>query len=406
MKLLIPSIAIASLLMTSCSTTESFVNDDIYSVRPSELPIGESLTDETSYASFKSRKLGQTNDRMTYADEMAMRNRENCLEQWNWYEGCGCTYREWAMYSRYSNNNRFSMNRRIYWNHRSMGYGFAMSNMYPYGISYGMYSGNMYPYYHNPYIIMDPWYGGYGYGYGSSWHYPSYGYNPYSPYGYYGYGYGGYGYGGNMNGWGNSSNHSGVSSNVIRGPRGTSTGYSNPSGRAVSHDKVQVGKVNTPTSAKGNLSSTRAASTVKKPIDGTSVMSRVNTPTYSRDNVNGNLTPTTSSRPNVERASSAPSRSSSNPTVSSAPARNNSEFQRTYPSRTASPSGNMRPESETGRSNTISTPQRTSTPNNGSYSSPSRGSSNSGMGSSSSGSSSGGGRSGASSSSSSGTGRR
>ena len=57
MKFLIPSLAVTGLLITSCATTESFVNDDVYSVKPSELPIGESTSDETSYASFKSRKL-------------------------------------------------------------------------------------------------------------------------------------------------------------------------------------------------------------------------------------------------------------------------------------------------------------------------------------------------------------
>lgn len=79
MKFLIPSLAVTGLLITSCATTESFVNDDVYSVRPSELPIGESTSDETSYASFKSRKTGNTNDRMTYADEVALANRQNCL---------------------------------------------------------------------------------------------------------------------------------------------------------------------------------------------------------------------------------------------------------------------------------------------------------------------------------------
>lgn len=237
MKYLVPSLAIFGLIVTSCATTKSFDTDDVYSVRPSELPIGESTADEVSYASYKTRKEGKANDRMTYSDDRALVNRQNCLDQWRWYNGCGCSYSEWSRFSIYSpyNQSRYRFG-------SSIGYSNGMSGAH--GMSFGMSYGYTNPYYrypsyggvygynpyggygYNPYDGYGP-YGGYGYGYGYSPYgnygpYGVYGYSPYgyNPYGNYGYNPYGYGYGGNTNGWSNS--HS-SSSNVIRQHRGSSS---------------------------------------------------------------------------------------------------------------------------------------------------------------------------------------
>lgn len=416
MKFLIPSIVITGLFLSSCATSESFVNDDIYSVRPSELPIGESTADETSYASFKTRKEGQANDRMTYSDEMAMRNRQNCLEQYRWYDGCGCSYTEWLRSSRYSPQNNF--NRGMFWGNSGFGMGFAYGNFRPYSYysafypynSFGGYhpylgywgysSMNMYPYHHSPYMWNDPYFG-YGMGFG----YPFYGGGMY---GYYGYGLGGYGYGGNMNGWSNSGHNNGISSNVIRGPRGTTTsGHYNPAGRATANPaQVLMIKTNNvsrtaPTNARTN--------TVVKEVENRDVISRPTSPTATRGtspNSGRVATSPSTTRSDVNRGTTydvnrrpVEGQRVTTPTNS----RVNSDYQRSYPSR----------ENSSPNRGTVGTQSRTSTPSSGGFersssptqsrgtniSSPSRGSS--GMGSSPSG----GGRTGGSSGSNSG-GRR
>lgn len=420
MKFLIPSIVITGLFLTSCATSESFVNDDIYSVRPSELPIGESTADETSYASFKSRKQGDANDRMTYSDEMAMRNRQNCLDQYRWYDGCGCSYTEWLRSSRYSPQS--NMHNWLYSGRPQFGLSFAYGNFRPYSYygsfypynSFGGYhpyvgywgynSMYMYPYHHSPHMWYDPYFG-YGMGFG----YPSF-YGG-GMYGYYGYGFGGYGYGGNMNGWSNSGHNSGVSSNVIRGPRGTTTsGHYNPTGRAAANpSQVLMMQNNTsrtaPTSTRSN--------TVVKEVGNRDVISRTTSPTTNRTtNSERTVTTPSTTRSNVDRGTTYERERSTRPiegqrVTSPTNSRGNSDYQRSYPSRE-----NNTPNS---RGN-VGTPGRTNTPSSGGFersssptqsrgtsvgSSPSRGSS--GMGSSSS--PSGGSRSGGSSGSNSG-GRR
>ncbi|HLU88011.1 MAG TPA: hypothetical protein VKZ44_09675 [Taishania sp.] len=290
MKFTIPSLAIISIIVSSCATTDSFVTDDVYSVKPSELPIGESLTDETSYASFKTRKLGNTDDRLTYADELAMNQRQNCLNQWRWTANCGCSYNDWYNNSPHSpGNSMFGPRMRWapmigmyyspYYSSFSYGYGF--------GYGYGMPPYYGHPYYgygYNPYGMG---YGGYGMGYGGfGYGSPYYGYNnPYYGYGYgypygnYGYGYGGYGYGGNSNGWSNSGGTIG-STNTIRKARGTVSGYSNPNGRAQNPSKAGITTVNTPVEKVG--ATTNASRIETKPVERGSVISREST--YTREN--------------------------------------------------------------------------------------------------------------------------
>lgn len=420
MKFLIPSVVITGLFLTSCATSESFVNDDVYSVRPSELPIGESTADETSYASFKTRKQGNVNDRMTYSDEMALRNRQNCLNQYRWYDGCGCSYSEWQRSSRYSPQNYLS--RGTFWVSPYMGMGFSYGNFppyspyssyyngfYPYNSfggynPYGGYWGSSnYPYYYYPTMWNDPYYG-HGMGFG----YPFYGGTNGYPYGYYGYGYSGYGYGGNMNGWSNAGSNSGASSNVIRGPRGTtSSGHYNPAGRAAANP-AQVKMIQTSPNPSPNRTaptSTRSNSVVKE-VGNREVISRTATPTTSR----GTSHTPSETRNNVDRNTTYERGTRSVDGQRTAPtnSRANSDYERSYPSR----------EGNSQSRGTVGTPSRTTTPSNGgiersSSPSPSRGTSvgsspsrgTSGVGSSSSSGSSGG-RSGSSSGSNSSGGRR
>ncbi|MEZ4889759.1 MAG: hypothetical protein R2779_04095 [Crocinitomicaceae bacterium] len=346
MKYFIPSVAILSLIFTSCSTTKYFDTDDIYSVRTSELPVGESTADETSYAAFKARKEGKTNDRMTYADEMALINRQNCLEQWRWTSDCGCSYSEWSRYSRFSPYNRYGVMGR---NH------YMFSNMYPYasyfpGFSMGMgyYYGHLY---HQPTFNSSSW--GY-YGWGHNMYSPYYNmydpyynmyagvgnyyghYNPYGFGGYYGMGgyytLGGYGYGGNSNGWSNG-NYS--TSNVIRGHRGTGSGYYNPTGRTYSTGTLKsieaTGKVVAPsTNSAGKPTGRPSTSTVVREVSNSDIVrpSRGNVGTVENSRVVlpsrtvGNATTT---RPNT-----AVSRPTSTP-----------EYGRTYPNRTTAPSNSI-----------------------------------------------------------------
>lgn len=436
MKLLIPSIVFVALISASCATTQSFVNDDVYSVRPSELPIGESTADEVSYASFKSRKQGNTNDRMTYADEVALQNRQNCLNQWRWYDGCGCSYSEWLNYSRHSPRNNMSYS--MYWGSPSSmffygspypymgGYHYAVGPwgynyyMYPYNRPYGWYGSGM-GFGVGGYYSYD-YYGGYGHGIFFNY---GYGFGGY-PYGYYGYGYSGYGYGGNMNGWMNNGNSAHKPSNVYRGPRGTtSSGYHNPTGRAATPvNKVQMGRVDTPgakggrvpaaTATAGRTPATQNPETttpgrkiVSREIPNREVVSKTSgysratapidkgsVPNVTPSRTTGNTQPTGVQRRAVPSATTAPQ--------SPQPGRVNKsvDFQGNYPSRTTTPNTNTRGNNGATRMNSgISRPsggfERSSLPSgSGSISTPSRGSS-SGMGSSSSGSSRSGGSTGA-----------
>lgn len=195
-------LGVISLVMTSCATSEYYMADDAYVVKPSDLPVGESTADETSYAAFKKRKGGETNEQLTYQDNWHALNNRRCLSEPIWYDGCGCSFSYWSAYSPYSSMSRVNGPGYSNWWHSSM--------------------------YYNPYMVWGP--NGYnafviGMNYYTSPYYPYYGYNPgmsygwgYNPYGYY-YGGGGYGYGGSH------------AQNVHYGPRGSVAGYSNPTGR-------------------------------------------------------------------------------------------------------------------------------------------------------------------------------
>ncbi len=368
MKTIFPTFIITSLVLVSCATSNSIVHDDIYSVKASELPIGESTADEVSYASFKSRKQGNVNDRMTYSDEVALVNRQNCLDQWRWFDGCGCSYNEWLRSSIHSPHNRMNSFSRM---------GFMITNHHPNYTTFGSYhpsigywgysSFNMYPYMSSSYMMYNQWYGNgmyYPYGGGMGYGHGGFGMG-FSPYGYgmgylpYGYG-AGYGYGGNMNGWSNTGNQSSVN-NTIRGPRGTSaSGTYNPSGRTYSSATVKSGKIN----SSGNLAPnhTRANSTVRE-VAPRDVLSRTNANSPNRtidnssrvvesnrtlDNSRMNTTSNSSSTRTSERMNeNSNSRATTN--------RASSNYEGNYPSRNStSPSSNVRMNTNVNRTNTNS----------------------------------------------------
>lgn len=170
------------------------VDDDVYIVKNSELPVGESLTDETSYSTYQYRKNSDMVSDDYYFDDRNYLYTNNCYDNFYWNRGCGCSYYAWNMY----NAPYYSP------------YGFGTPSLY-YGHGFYNAFGN---YVYDPFsgmYLYNPYYDPYGY-YGSI-------YNPY----YYGsgYNYGGpYGY-----------NQPTVNYNHHSGPRGSLSGFSNTSGR-------------------------------------------------------------------------------------------------------------------------------------------------------------------------------
>lgn len=247
---------IGLLVLSGCGTSANFMADDVYMVRPSKLPIGESSADETSYAAFLNRKEGENRDQQIYADDRNFNESRRCLREPYWYDGCGCSLEYWSFYSPYSGRNRTTAFNPYY----GMGYHNMMfSSNFPYA----------YPYYgsgfgfYNSMMLMNPGYGGY---YGMGWG-TSYGYNPYgfgSGYGYYGYSNWGYGYGGN-GGHNNSTFSSGITHS---GPRGSASGYANPNGRATSGQPLKIGSIPANNGHQGSTSVKPTRSV--KPVESTS----------------------------------------------------------------------------------------------------------------------------------------
>lgn len=193
-------------LLSSCSSIYNgnlSGGDDLYSVKETAVPLGESINDDLSYASYK------------YQKQQANRNSntaQNTVYSNNYAD----------FYSPYANNYYGGMG------FRHPMFSFGLSN-------YGYYSCYGYPSYlsygYNPYYGWGTYpYSSFGYGYGHS----PYGYNPYgyNPYGYnpYGYGYYGNGYYGNNyygnNYYGNSSNNNW--NNNSSGNTSTGIHYSGP----------------------------------------------------------------------------------------------------------------------------------------------------------------------------------
>ena len=206
---------VLSLLIASCYSPKLLVDDDVYVLKSNELPVGESLNDETSYSTFKNKQNAGMVSSNYYNNLDELSYYPLCRNASFFYIGCGCSF---YTYSLFCGNRPFNQ--------------FAYS-----------------PNFYSPYAPFgyDPFYSSMGY-------YNPYGYNPY---GGFGYGYGNYG---------NTSYNPGTVTtnyNHHSGPRGTSAGFGNPSGRP-----------------QGNtVKSTFASTPTNKPIHQTIVSNRKIDPT-------------------------------------------------------------------------------------------------------------------------------
>lgn len=182
------ALSISSLLFTSCYSPKLLVDDDVYVLKSNELPIGESLNDETSYSTFKNRQNSDMVSSNYYNNIDDLNYYPLCRNSSNFFIGCGCSFYAYSHFYGYRSYNQFGNSSMFYNPYSPFGY--------------------------------DPFYNSMGY-------YNPYGYNPYGydPYGFYGSGYGNYG--------NTSYNQGNVTTNYNHhsGPRGSMSGIGNPSGR-------------------------------------------------------------------------------------------------------------------------------------------------------------------------------
>lgn len=190
-----------SLMVSSCYTTRPLIDDDVYIVKNSSLPVGESLNDETSYNAYKYRQ-----DRNMVSDDYYLNDRYY-LYNMNYnalYYDCGCRHNYYGIYNGYGSSMWCDS-----WYYYDIGLNYAFGR-YAFDPISGMYI-------YNPY---------------------------YDPYGYYGsnYGYMGlwnsYPYLGQGSYYGNTYTPN-VIQNYHSGPRGGLSGFSDPSRR---NDPISVKK--------------------------------------------------------------------------------------------------------------------------------------------------------------------
>lgn len=183
------------LLLTSCYSSKMLVDDDVYVLKNNALPVGESLTDETAYSTFKHRKNKNKESKNYYHEDRNYLYANNC----NYYSydpfGCGCSFYAYNVYGNYYNP-----------------YGYGRPSLY-YGHGFYNAFGN---------YVYDPFTGSYFY---NPYYFDPYGYYPGSPYG--SYYTGNYGYGQNPP----TFNTPEIHSNQHSGPRGSISGFGNPAGR-------------------------------------------------------------------------------------------------------------------------------------------------------------------------------
>ena len=189
-------ILFAGILAVSCTTTRPINDDNVYMMKTSALPVGENLTDETSYATYKHRKETD-NPTAGYYDPLAQsalqrdpRANNNSLFYMGLYQG--------------NYNGLWGMHRNgAYFGPGLPGatgvWAFLFFNSYP--TSYGMYGNNGWNNYYNGGI--NNYYGIYGNN-GSNVCYFN-----------------------NLYSFGNSGNTyiSRPNANYVSGPRGTTSGY-------------------------------------------------------------------------------------------------------------------------------------------------------------------------------------
>lgn len=248
-------ILFTGIFAVSCTTTRPINDDNVYIMKTSALPVGENLTDETSYATYKHR---QETDNPTagYIDPKAQstldrdpRANNNSMFYAGLYQGSYNAF--WGM-------------------HRSgFFYGPGLPRLvcawnYGYNNTYPMYY-SMYGYnnWNNNYYGISNYYGNSGF-YENSGFYGNTGL--YSPNSYYSNNF----Y--NSENW-NNANISRPSGNYVSGPRVTSSGYYSGNNRGgAAQLKSQVANSN---------------SYVRPGARGTNTSSQSETETYKRDNSNG-----------------------------------------------------------------------------------------------------------------------
>ena len=183
-KALVFSLLTVSVLFSGCASYPDLIDDDVYVIGTGELPVGESLTDETSYAHYRENR----------------RNEEDL----SYFNDRGVFYQ--PMYPGYYPY--YAMTYSPYWNSWGCNTGYS-SWYHPYGCDFYYTSG------WNPYYGMYMPYSIYGYSYGLN-----YG-NYYSP----------YYFGSIQNYTGTPTQPITVSTNHHIGPRGSWVSNVNPSNR-------------------------------------------------------------------------------------------------------------------------------------------------------------------------------
>lgn len=229
--------ALSSLILNSCASISDTPDDDVYLVKSSQIPVGESLDDETNYSAYKYKK-DRNNNNVSYSSGGGMNNFDPFFMGGFGYRPNHFGYNPYQMYAY------------PYYNDRSWAY------IPGYGWSYVM----------NPYF-GNPFYGGYGnyYNYYNHGYYSSFYNNNY---------YGNnFGWNNNNNNWNNNNNNGGGSgnsnSNHHRGPRGSIGG-----GGVITRSNIP-GTLKSTTSPLSS-SNVLGSGTIVKPVGKETVMSRSN----------------------------------------------------------------------------------------------------------------------------------
>jgi len=179
---------------SSCYSPQFMADDDVYVVKESALPVGESLNNPTSYSAFRNNKNNRSISSTYYNDLNNFPIGSNYFSSSYWLLGMG-------FYNPYFRNYAFGI---PYCSPYMFGGCSPVYMIDPFGSMYGFYPISNYPMY----------YGG-NYFFGNSYGY----YNNYNNYNSYGTGFNNYG-------------GATTAYNFHSGPRGTLSGAANPGGRS------------------------------------------------------------------------------------------------------------------------------------------------------------------------------
>src|SRR5574343_1630459 len=159
-------------LLSSCYSNRMLVDDDVYVMKNSELPVGESLTDETNYSTYKYKQDRGVTANSYYYDPYNITAMNNCDCNPFYFTPFDCgwgnryygSYHMYDMYYGYGYYNAFGHNMMNPYTYNSL-YG-PMFN--PYGFSYGAYYSPSY-YNNSWYYESNPYIGNNGYSYGGTY---------------------------------------------------------------------------------------------------------------------------------------------------------------------------------------------------------------------------------------------